>query len=92
MVSKCANPECSAPFLYLHRGKLFRIDTEGRQDRRRNMGNENKSGKSMRRIEFYWLCDECAVKMTLAFDKVSGVFVRPHLPIQAVKPAAAAAA
>ena len=92
MVSKCANPECSAPFLYLHRGKLFRIDTEGRQDRRRNMGNENKGGKSLRRIEFYWLCDECALKMTLAFDKGSGVFVRPHLAVQAVKPAAAAAA
>ncbi len=92
MVSKCANPECSAPFLYLHRGKLFRIDTEGRQDRRRNMGNENKGGKSLRRIEFYWLCDECALKMTLAFDKGNGVFVRPHLSVQAVKPAAAAAA
>jgi hypothetical protein len=38
------------------------------------------------------LCDECALKMTLAFDKVSGVFVRPHVPVQAVKPAAAAAA
>lgn len=92
MVSKCANPECSAPFLYFHRGKLFRIDTEGRPDRRRNMGNENKSGRGLRRIEFYWLCDDCAGKMTLAFDKVSGVFVRRHLPAQAVTPAAAAAA
>jgi hypothetical protein len=92
MVSKCANPECSAPFLYLHRGKLFRIDTEGRQDRRRNMGNETLSGKGLRRVEFYWLCDDCAVKMTVAFDKVSGVFVRPHVPVRAVPSAATAAA
>ncbi len=92
MVSKCANPECSAPFLYFHRGKLFRIETEGRQDRRRNMGNENKSGRSLRRIEFYWLCDDCAGKMTLAFDKANGISVRPHAPARAVPPAAAAAA
>ena len=27
MLSKCANPGCPAPFLYLHEGKLFRLDT-----------------------------------------------------------------
>ena len=27
MLSKCANPGCTATFLYLHRGKLFRLDT-----------------------------------------------------------------
>ena len=92
MVSKCANPECSAPFLYFHRGKLFRMETEGRQDRRRNMGNENGNGRCLRRIEFYWLCDDCAERMTLAFDKAGGVSVRPQIRTRAVPPAAAAAA
>jgi len=55
MVSKCANPECTTPFLYFHRGKLFRVETEGRQERRRNMGSESGAGKPLRRIEFYWL-------------------------------------
>ena len=27
MLSKCANPGCAATFLYLHQGKLFRLDT-----------------------------------------------------------------
>ena len=27
MLSKCANPGCPATFLYLHQGKLFRLDT-----------------------------------------------------------------
>jgi hypothetical protein len=27
MLSKCANPGCSATFLYLYQGKLFRLDT-----------------------------------------------------------------
>jgi hypothetical protein len=56
------------------------------------MGNETLSGKGLRRVEFYWLCDDCAVKMTVAFDKVSGVFVRPHVPVRAVPSAATAAA
>jgi hypothetical protein len=25
MISKCANPACTAHFLYLHEGKLFRV-------------------------------------------------------------------
>ena len=27
MLSKCANPGCPASFLYLHEGKLFRLDS-----------------------------------------------------------------
>ena len=91
MVSKCANPECSAPFLYFHRGRLFRMETDGRLDRRHSMGSENGTGKCLRRIEFYWLCEDCADRMTLAFDKATGVSVRPRAPMRAVTPAAAAA-
>lgn len=76
MVSKCANPTCSVPFLYFHRGRLFRVETEGRHDRRRDMSGQ--AGKPLRRIEFYWLCGECANKMTLAFDRTSGISVRPQ--------------
>jgi hypothetical protein len=89
MVSKCANPECSAPFLYFHRGRLFRLETEGRQDRRRNLGGEAGAGKPLRRIEFYWLCPDCSEKMTLAFDRTNGISVRPRA---AVAEAAATAA
>ncbi len=31
MLSKCANPGCPAPFLYLHEGKLFRMDIGGEE-------------------------------------------------------------
>ena len=78
MLSKCANPECSALFLYFRRGRLFRLETEGREDRRRHLGSEAGVGKPLRRIEFYWLCEGCAEKMTIAFDKVSGLSVHPH--------------
>ena len=91
MVSKCANPECTTPFLYFHRGKLFRVETEGRQERRRDMGAESGAGKPLRRIEFYWLCQDCAEKMTLVFDRTTGISVRPR-PASPVAQAAVTAA
>lgn len=77
MVSKCANPECSASFRYLYTGKLFRFETSGGQERRRAMGEEEVPRKCMRRIEFYWLCEECAATMTLAYDPGVGILARP---------------
>ena len=79
MVSKCANPECSTPFRYFHQGKLFRLETRIGPDRRRALGTEHDAKKSMHRLEFFWLCDDCAAKMTLVAEKGVGVSVRPHL-------------
>jgi hypothetical protein len=78
MVSKCANPDCSAPFRYFHTGKLFRADTDFGFDRRRTMGQDAEQSKPPRRLEFFWLCEDCSGKMTLTFDEQSGVTVRPH--------------
>lgn len=78
MVSKCANPECSVPFRYFHLGKLFRFEAEAGLERRRSMGSEGNARKQMPRLEFFWLCDACAAKMTL-FSADGVVSVRPHL-------------
>ena len=71
MLSKCANPGCPAPFLYLHEGKLFRLDT----------GSESADGqtkqKTVRNLEFFWLCSECAAKLTLSYKKGVGVTTVP---------------
>ena len=77
MVSKCANPDCSVPFRYFHNGKLFRVETVTGLERRRTMGQDDEQRKSLRRLEFFWLCEDCAEKMTLIFNKDSGVTVRP---------------
>ncbi|MBZ5705727.1 MAG: hypothetical protein LAN63_10265 [Acidobacteriia bacterium] len=83
MVSKCANPGCSTPFLYLHEGRLFRFET--------GVGNGSASGteangrQPMRRIEFFWLCDHCAGRMTVVFEEGAGVKV---LPLSRSQPAA----
>jgi hypothetical protein len=79
MVSKCANPDCAASFRYFHVGKLFRLDTSGRPDRRRTMGEDVSSKKPLRRTEFYWLCENCSSTMTLTFNHDAGVGVRRNI-------------
>ena len=76
MLSKCANPGCPAPFLYLHAGKLFRLDTSSL-----DTGTEDPVGqttqKTVRNLEFFWLCDECAAKLTLSYRKGIGITAIP---------------
>jgi hypothetical protein len=77
MISKCANPNCSNSFLYLHEGKLFRIDVEAATDGHGHLGIDPEAKKPVRRTEFYWLCHECSRNMTLHFEKGFGVKTRP---------------
>ena len=76
MVSKCANPDCTAPYRYFHEGKLFRLETENGHERRGEV-NDGTAKKPSRRLEFYWLCESCSKKMTLAFEKGEGIQLRP---------------
>jgi hypothetical protein len=71
MLSKCANPRCTASFLYLHQGKLFRFETEGDDPAGR------ASPKAARNLEFFWLCDECTATLTLNYQNGAGVKVAP---------------
>ena len=73
MVSKCANPECTARFRYFHNGQLFRLDTPSKSH------GEDEMNKHVSRLEFFWLCDECAGKLTLTFEAGTGVSVHPKL-------------
>jgi hypothetical protein len=73
MLSKCANPGCSAAFFYLHQGKLFRCETGSQtQD-----SSDAEIKKSARRIEFFWLCENCAASMTVSFKDGEGLTVQP---------------
>jgi hypothetical protein len=74
MLSKCANPGCTATFLYLHRGKLFRLDTSVEVLARSSV---REISKSSRHVEFFWLCDQCAVELTLGYNKATGITVVP---------------
>ena len=82
MLSKCANPGCPAPFLYLHRGKLFRLESATEDPA------SLATRKSARRIEYFWLCDECASALTLSYNREGGMAV---VPLQKMPPRVASA-
>ena len=79
MLSKCANPDCSHRFLYLHEGKLFRWD--GRQiiQHRSFLADQSKPS---RKLEYFWLCNDCSRRMTLVFRRDTGVTIRPLAWVQ----------
>jgi hypothetical protein len=79
MLSKCANPHCSAPFLYLHQGKLFRFDFEAEESNPAlGFGKEPR-----RRTEYFWLCDSCTAVMTLECHKGTGVVTVSSVELKA---------
>ena len=77
MISKCANPTCSARFLYLHEGKLFRFERQARSDNQLLLGFDPTLHKHSSGVEFFWLCRNCAATMTLIYCKDVGVTTHP---------------
>jgi hypothetical protein len=67
-----------ATFRYFHTGRLFRVESHlpsGGQEAE----NGNTTTKPLRRLEFFWLCDNCSRKMTLAYEKGGGISIRPKM-------------
>jgi hypothetical protein len=64
MVSKCANPSCSATFRYLREGRLFHVAAGSAT---------SEQGATHER---FWLCGECSGKMTVVAGP-AGVLVIP---------------
>jgi hypothetical protein len=74
MLSHCANTECHKPFLRLREGKLFLVETERLTKPGEPAGPPFVRAKQQsRRVEHYWLCDDCAAQWTLIYDKEHGI-------------------
>lgn len=71
MLAKCANPACSNHFLYLHQGKLFRLDRESGE-----MAVDSDFHEHSPHVEFFWLCDHCAADMTIVVERGKGITVQ----------------
>lgn len=82
MVSKCANPVCSASFRYLHEGRLFRMIVAENVAGHSNHSADSEMKKASSRIEFFWLCEECATEMTLTFKPGLGVTTQPLVRVR----------
>ena len=55
MLSKCANPQCSVPFRYLHEGRIFSVHAD--------VDQRHITPPAI--VERYWLCSTCSNRLTL---------------------------
>jgi hypothetical protein len=76
LLHKCANPACHNPFRKLSQGKLFLVETEPLEGS--DLRRTSWKGKSSHRVEYYWLCDQCAFVLTLSYEKERGVVTVPR--------------
>jgi len=73
VLSKCANPACSARFRYLHQGRIFNIEA--------GTVSSDNIGSPTRKIEHFWLCESCAQTLTVLVEN-GAVTTRPlHLEL-----------
>ena len=71
MVSKCANPVCSASYRYFREGRLIEIEVTARP------GKDPAQKKPHRKVEYFWLCSTCATHMTVKADQERGAVTVP---------------
>jgi len=77
MTSHCANPECATPLRYLREGRIFQFEV--RAGFSKVPADKPMSiGEKARRVSHFWLCGHCSSTLTLAFDAIKGVIVRPR--------------
>jgi hypothetical protein len=79
MLSHCANPQCMKPFLRLRQGKLFLVETEPSSATPGDVraAPSRPMRLPLRRVDRYWLCDECAVLWTLVHELNQGIVLMP---------------
>jgi hypothetical protein len=80
MLSKCANPECSEIFRYLHAGKIFYLAPT--PDMEIAMGMQHPALH-----ERFWLCARCSKEMTVVWGGVQAKVVRLPAKVVVLAPA-----
>lgn len=77
MLTKCANPSCSTPFIYLREGKVFMMEHHLRP----TALEKSAAARPVARVEHFWLCGRCSTEMTIIRDG-DGVTVVPKSQTQ----------
>lgn len=93
MLSRCANSQCGKPFLKLREGKLFIVETEDTMMAAESSAPlSSRPRPAQRRVDHYWLCEDCTLVWTLIYTRESGVALaplqRPAVGVPATAPAA----
>ena len=79
VTSHCANPNCAIPLRLLRDGRLFQFEV--RQELPTGGGPRDTfltPGRQPRNVSHFWLCGRCASTLTLVFDLLKGVIVKPR--------------
>jgi hypothetical protein len=76
VLNKCANSICPTPFRRLSHGKLFRVERKAFVAGLAGLRPTRRS-RLRRRVEHYWLCDQCSSELTLIFEKEHGMLTVP---------------
>jgi len=76
MVSNCANPNCGVPLRYLRDGRLFQFEVRALSNEKSEPSEPAKK-RPLRQVWHYWLCGECSSTMTLQFDQLCGLKIKP---------------
>ena len=71
MTSHCANPDCAVPLRLLRDGRLYQFEVRPQDPK--------VPAKSSRSLSHFWLCGECSSKLTLVFDQLKAVVVKPSV-------------
>jgi len=88
MVNHCANPSCCKPLHYLNEGRIFVFDMP-------DPVAKGMAGRTVRRMEHFWLCGVCCESLTLERESELSVQIMPrplrhrHAPV-AIRPTALA--
>jgi|SRR3954463_10902494 hypothetical protein len=77
MLHKCANAVCPRLFRSLGRGKLFLFEPNHPATAALRRERINRGGRATQRRERYWLCDDCSLQLTLAFQPGKGMVAVP---------------
>lgn len=77
MLHKCANPACSNIFRRLSEGKLFQVETDYLESPSPGKSGIPRNPRNGRKVEHYWLCNECSPFLTLTFERGHGMITVP---------------
>jgi hypothetical protein len=69
MLSRCANPDCGAPFDHGH-GRFFRF---------RRASPQTDAAPNSHSVQHHWLCDSCLKTYTLDYRAAIGVLLSLRL-------------
>ena len=74
MTSHCANPDCAVPLRFLSDGRLYQFAVRPQEPQ-----EPIASSTPSRSVSHFWLCGECSSKLTLVFDQLKAVVVKPNM-------------